>query len=163
VKDPHSPTADEHSLAFGLKPRPGGNPPGIPPDYLYDPDLNLYLNPRNPDRFMKPREPSNNPPGIPPEFVYDPEYDAYFPPGTPGDLPPGYLRRLREEIEKARNNGEDPHLVFVDELRAAGALDVPPAWRKSLSDERDLFSELNGDDNDPEAEEPTNSEPEDSA
>lgn len=24
------------------------------------------------------------------------------------------------------------HLISVDELRAAGALDVPPAWRKSL-------------------------------
>jgi len=33
----------------------------------------------------------------------------------------------------------------VDELRAAGALDVPPAWRKSLGGkrvERDLFSGL---------------------
>jgi hypothetical protein len=24
------------------------------------------------------------------------------------------------------------HLISVDELRAAGALDVPPEWRKSL-------------------------------
>lgn len=30
----------------------------------------------------------------------------------------------------------DPHLISVDELRAAGALDVPPAWRKSLTTER---------------------------
>jgi hypothetical protein len=33
----------------------------------------------------------------------------------------------------------------VDEFRAAGALEVPPAWRKSLgveSQERDLFSDL---------------------
>lgn len=41
-----------------------------------------------------------------------------------------------------------PHLISVDELRAAGALDVPPAWRKSLGGplggnvERDLFSDL---------------------
>ena len=27
---------------------------------------------------------------------------------------------------------KDRHLISVDELRAAGALDVPPAWRKSL-------------------------------
>ena len=26
-----------------------------------------------------------------------------------------------------------PHLISVDELRAAGALDVPPSWRKSLA------------------------------
>lgn len=28
------------------------------------------------------------------------------------------------------------HLISVDELRAAGALDVPAAWRKSLGEER---------------------------
>ena len=37
---------------------------------------------------------------------------------------------------------EDRHLITVDELRAAGALDVPAAWRKSLVVERDLFSDL---------------------
>ncbi len=40
---------------------------------------------------------------------------------------------------------KDRHLISVDELRAAGALDVPPAWRKSLSAglvQRDLFSDL---------------------
>ena len=43
---------------------------------------------------------------------------------------------------------KDKHLISVDELRAAGALDVPAAWRKSLggtSDQRDLFP-LFGDD-----------------
>lgn len=43
---------------------------------------------------------------------------------------------------------KDKHLISVDELRAAGALDVPAAWRKSLggtSHQRDLFS-LFGDD-----------------
>lgn len=33
---------------------------------------------------------------------------------------------------------EDQHLITADELRAAGALDMPPAWRKSLGAERDL-------------------------
>lgn len=33
---------------------------------------------------------------------------------------------------------EDRHLISVDELRAAGALDVPAAWRKLLHVERDL-------------------------
>lgn len=47
---------------------------------------------------------------------------------------------------------KDPHLITVDELRAAGALDVPASWRKSLVDERDLFSGLFGEEN-PTAEE----------
>jgi len=37
---------------------------------------------------------------------------------------------------------KDPHLISVDELRAAGALDVPASWRKSLGVERDLFSDV---------------------
>ncbi len=44
---------------------------------------------------------------------------------------------------------EDRHLISVDELRAAGALDVPASWRTSLDDEEevyDLFSNLTDDD-----------------
>jgi len=42
---------------------------------------------------------------------------------------------------------KDQHLITVDELRAAGALDVPAAWRKSLgTEQRDLFSDLIDDD-----------------
>jgi hypothetical protein len=41
---------------------------------------------------------------------------------------------------------EDRHLISVDELRAAGALDVPAAWRKSLQAERDPSPNLFGDD-----------------
>lgn len=45
---------------------------------------------------------------------------------------------------------KDQHLISVDELRAAGALDVPASWRKSLGAEqpreRDLFSDLVDDD-----------------
>jgi hypothetical protein len=44
---------------------------------------------------------------------------------------------------------KDQHLISVDELRAAGALDVPAAWRKSLGVERDLFTGLFGDDDSP--------------
>jgi hypothetical protein len=40
---------------------------------------------------------------------------------------------------------KDRHLITVDELRAAGALDVPAAWRKSLGVEPDQFSDLFGD------------------
>jgi len=48
-----------------------------------------------------------------------------------------------------RRSVEDQHLITVDELRAAGALELPAAWRKSLGAERDLFSELIGDDESP--------------
>jgi len=50
------------------------------------------------------------------------------------------------------------HLISEDELRAAGALDVPPAWRKSLSAGSELPREqmLFGDDDlYPEAQQPT--------
>jgi hypothetical protein len=36
-------------------------------------------------------------------------------------------------------------LITVDELRAAGALDVPAAWRKSLRNEPDLFTDVSED------------------
>lgn len=46
------------------------------------------------------------------------------------------------EREMRFDEGEDAsrgsHLISVDELRAAGALDVPAAWRKSLGGEREL-------------------------
>ncbi len=46
------------------------------------------------------------------------------------------------------------HTITVDELRACGALDCPPEWRKSMiartkakqPPERDLFSDLVDDD-----------------
>jgi hypothetical protein len=41
---------------------------------------------------------------------------------------------------------EDRHLITVDELRAAGALDVPPGWRKSLQVERGGSRSLFGED-----------------
>jgi hypothetical protein len=49
-----------------------------------------------------------------------------------------------EEI--ARLPWDGPRLISVDELRAAGALDVPPSWRKSLGVERGLLFDLHGDD-----------------
>jgi hypothetical protein len=50
-------------------------------------------------------------------------------------------------------------LITVDELRAAGALDVPAAWRKSLGD--DLVPGLfEGEGTFPEEHEPTPHEPE---
>lgn len=58
---------------------------------------------------------------------------------------------------------EEKHLISVDELRAAGALDVPPAWRKSLFVERDLFSLFRDDDPPDEAEAPTPTDPDEEA
>ncbi len=56
-----------------------------------------------------------------------------------------------EEIVAAESLVPGPWLITVDELRAAGALDVPPSWRKSLRDDPNpgLFSELPDDDETP--------------
>jgi hypothetical protein len=59
-------------------------------------------------------------------------------------------KRNRERANQTNRNFwrrsvKERHLISVDERRAAGALDVPPAWRKSLGGkrvERDLFSGL---------------------
>jgi hypothetical protein len=53
-----------------------------------------------------------------------------------------------------------PHLITVDELRAAGALDVPPSWRKSLSAgvKRDQLPLFGDDDSEPTNEELASSE-----
>jgi hypothetical protein len=66
------------------------------------------------------------------------------------------LREIEEFIAEVRRDMaaqgiSGPHLISVDELRAAGALEVPAAWRKSLSadpGERDLFTDLLDDDSD---------------
>lgn len=69
-----------------------------------------------------------------------------------------YLQEVEEAIaaaalEFAASGGARSHLISEAELRAAGALDVPPEWRKSLSAgskkksaQRDLFSDLADDD-----------------
>ncbi len=57
-------------------------------------------------------------------------------------MPDPYLNSILEALDDDDIDVDGPHLISVDELRAAGALDVPPAWRKSLNDERDLFSGL---------------------
>ncbi len=58
---------------------------------------------------------------------------------------------------------KNPHLISVDELRAAGALYVPPSWRKSLGKaepEPDLFSNLVDEEDEPsEAQAPESGDP----
>ena len=61
-------------------------------------------------------------------------------------MPDPYLNSVLEAIANAALDPESSRLITVDELRAAGALDVPAAWRKSLGVERDLFSGLFGSD-----------------
>jgi hypothetical protein len=56
------------------------------------------------------------------------------------------LNSLLEAIASEPLDEDGPHLITVDELRAAGALDVPKAWRKSLGDDRGLFGESLDDD-----------------
>ena len=67
------------------------------------------------------------------------------PSGTIDDIIAEIKGMTIEEIV-ASETWEGPHLITRDVLLAAGALDVPPAWRKSLSAgcavERDLFSDL---------------------
>ena len=51
-----------------------------------------------------------------------------------------WLREVEETIAQVRRDiaaegVSSPRLISVDELRSAGALDVPAAWRKSLGGE----------------------------
>jgi hypothetical protein len=69
-------------------------------------------------------------------------------------IPPEYWLHFLDDLTEEDYRGSGPHLITVDELRAAGALDVPPAWRKSLGVERDLFSLFGDDDPRPENQQP---------
>lgn len=54
---------------------------------------------------------------------------------APTDYGPEYWEHFLDDLDEEDFNGDGPHLISVDELRAAGALDVPAAWRKSLGGE----------------------------
>ena len=70
-----------------------------------------------------------------------------------------YLNSVLELLASMADT-DGPHLITVDELRAAGALDVPAAWRKSLGGERDPAPRLfEDDDPPPEQQRPTPREP----
>ncbi len=70
---------------------------------------------------------------IPDDFIWDEEMQGWYPPGEPSNYDPTEWRRRFEEL---RQKGEfDGGLISVDDLRAAGALDVPAEWRKSLGAE----------------------------
>jgi hypothetical protein len=70
---------------------------------------------------------------IPDDFIWDEELQGWIPPGEPSTYDPTEWRR---RFEESRRRGEfTGGLISVDQLRAAGALDVPAAWRKSLGGE----------------------------
>jgi hypothetical protein len=97
--------------------------------------------------YPEPKRPSS----IPSCFVWYPElrYWDYPPGGYPEFDWEEYWVRVQEEIEKKypREDREGPHLISVDDLRAAGVFDVPAWMRKSLGrQECDLFSDLVEDD-----------------
>lgn len=56
---------------------------------------------------------------------------------------------------------KDPHLISVDELRAAGALDAPSSWQKTLGVERERFLLFEEDDMLPEKQTSTSSDTDD--
>jgi hypothetical protein len=51
------------------------------------------------------------------------------------------LNSVLEAIASDAQDADSPRLITVDELRAAGALEVPVAWRKSLGQDRDFFAD----------------------
>lgn len=92
----------------------------------------------------------NEPPrpkSIPDDFIWDPELEAWYAPGEPsGWDAEAWLREFREEMNNLSEEERRGGLISVDELRAAGALDVPAAWRKSLRVVPDLSCGLFGGD-----------------
>jgi hypothetical protein len=65
---------------------------------------------------------------------------------------PEYWAHFLDDLDEDDYGGDRPHLISVDELRAAGALDVPAAWRKSLGEERRYLLPGFEDDEDAESE-----------
>ena len=55
-----------------------------------------------------------------------------------------YLDSVLKAIASDAADPEGPRLITVDELRAAGALDVPARWRKSLGvvEDQGLFGDI---------------------
>ena len=47
-----------------------------------------------------------------------------------------YWEHFLDDLTEEDLRCDGPHLICVDELRAAGALDFPPEWRKSLGVEK---------------------------
>jgi hypothetical protein len=91
-----------------------------------------------PVRFSIPQPP------IEEYLIWSEEHGGYIAPGEPSNWnPEASMREFREELDNRSEEERRKGLISVDQLRAAGALDVPASWRKTLgAEERDLFSDL---------------------
>lgn len=158
MDQPSTSDADE-PLRSSIPPETDTNAPGVPPGYVYDPEMDAYVAPGT-MRFWVPPKPITRPPDVPPEAVWDPELHAWLAPGEPKcDDWVAWQRdfdKLREELRR-----EPP--IPKEQLRVPpGTLDVPPEWRKSLrampdgkrERQRDLFSGLSDDDDPTPVEQP---------
>jgi len=90
---------------------------------------------------------------IPDDFIWDEELQAWYPPGEPSTFDAEAWQREFDEMRR-RGDFDGAGLFSVDDLRAAGALNVPAAWRKSLGGEERRFL-LPGFDDDDELESET--------
>lgn len=90
---------------------------------------------------------------IPDDFIWDPELQAWYAPGEPA---PFDMEAWRRDFDKLREELRRQPPIPPEKLKVPpGTLDVPPAWRKSLGgNERDLFSDLSEDDEDPAKQQP---------
>ena len=92
----------------------------------------------------------NEPPrgrSITADFIWDPELQAWYAPGEPSMWDAeAWLREFQEEMNNRSDEERRQGLISVDQLRAAGALDVPASWRKSLAPERSRYRSLFADD-----------------
>jgi hypothetical protein len=133
----------EPSLVEALAPRPGGNPPGIPPDFLYDPKYDVYEDPRCPSKYTTERQPTR-PPYVSPESVWDEGTQTWYVPGAEECTfdTEAWRREFKKTLEESRN---EPPIPPEQLIIPPGTFDVPAAWRESLgggTKERDLFSDL---------------------
>lgn len=94
-----------------------------------------------PVRFRIPQPPMEE------YLVYSEEAGGFIAPGEGSHWDvEAWMREFREELNNLSEEERRKGLISVDELRAAGALDVPAAWRKSLCAERTRQKDLFGDD-----------------
>ena len=62
---------------------------------------------------------------IPDDFIWDEELQAWYPPGEPSTFDAEAWQREFDEMRR-RGDFDGAGLFSVDDLRAAGALNVPP-------------------------------------
>lgn len=83
---------------------------------------------------MKDQPSNSDEPVPPPSEAEEPNY-GFAEYGTPSPFSEEHWLHFLDDLTEEDLRCDGPHLISVDELRAAGALDVPPHWRKSLGAE----------------------------